>query len=497
MRAFLRPLAARAVLGLVFCTAVMLSPRAGADRFDVASPQFDPMSPSNFDPKDLAFDDARRFRLAYAAAVRAGGGTIYVPAGAPWVFETADPADPKAESHVMIRSPAIRIEGDARGGGPASADFGSVITSTTTRVALFKVSPLTADGVLGGGRAPNGTVFENLQLTRAAGMEGGGDENADLNPTGAAILIDNAPGGETFVYRTLVRNCRIENQHTGIRSMRRSANAAARATHLTIENCEISHNAVDGVFLQDWGSIVCVGSFFQNNGRDGLRAFAYRPYWGGTMNIAGCGFGANGNYGLRLRRYLTYVKNQGWQPRDVHITGTQFDANGAGAILARNCANINLSGCSITANGRDPDFSHLPAADFGACNAVTIAALTFDANAGPALELRDCQNVSVTAANFIASNTADDDAEAGVPMHPAVRVNAGRQIAFGACAFSSTLTQTWGIEVLGLPRGLVMTGLTFDEGTIWPVIAEHENPYSGVRIEYLDPAGFFRVWPAP
>lgn len=495
MRAALRSSCAHTLLALVVAALTLLTPAAQGDRFDISDPQFDPRSPSNFDARDLAFDDARRFRLAYAAAVRAGGGTIYVPAGASWVFESTDPADPKAESHVVIRSPAIRIEGDARGGGPASPDFGSVITSTTIHVALFKVSPLTPDSVLGGSRAPNGTVFENLQLTRGVLVDGGPD--ADLNPTGAAILIDNVAGGETFVYRTLVRNCRIENQHTGIRSMRRSSGVAARPTHLTIEDCEVSHNAVDGVFLQDWGSIVCVGTFFQNNGRDGLRAFAYRPYWGGTMNISGCGFGANGNYGLRLRRYLTYVKNPGWQPRDVHITGTQFDANGAGAILARNCANINISGCSITANGRDEEFAHVPAADFGACNAVAIAAVTFDANAGPALELRDCANVSVAATNFIANNTADMDAEGGAPLHPAVRINAGRQITFGACAFSSTQTQTWGLEVLGLPRGLLMTGLTFDEATIWPLMAENENPFSGVRIEYLDPAGFHRVWPAP
>ncbi len=478
----------RLALGANFAIlALFLTSAAAADIFNVMDPQFDPYARANIDHRDRAFDDARRFRLAYAAAARAGGGTIYVPAGTMLRFESIDPADGQADSHVFIRHPAIRVLGDSRGGGPAGPDHGSVITSLSTNLTLFKIGFTTSDPLFNRGSSANGTSFENLHLTRHPELEDG--SKPTLAATANGIAIDTIGQVEAFIYRTSITNCRVENQHTGLRSFRRGAKRAARPTYLTIQQCEFSDNQSDGVMLQDWGSIVVVASFFQANGRDGIRAFAYRPLWGGTMNITASGFANNGEFGLRLRKYSTYDNGADWVPRDVHIAACQFDYNGAGAINARSIGNINISACSITANTRNPRFADQPAAEFVQCTQLAISGTTFDGNNASALRLSDLWAASISGCNFTWNNNNAISGTAG--QHPAVVIDGGRQVVFGACAFAGGRLgrQQYGVMFTGAPRGVMLTGLSFEEGTTDPIMVNTKDRLRQVRVEYMTPNG--------
>lgn len=479
-----------------FCSicAALVCMRAGADTFDVTDDAFNPFARENLDPKDPFFDDARRFRLAYRAAAKAGGGTIYVPAGKPFRFESADPADPEGETHVVIRHPAIRIAGDARGGGAAGPDYGSVIVSTSAHMTVFKIACIQNDPITGGTRAANGTTFENLHITRAAPAQA----MAGIAPTAIGIAFDSLFQSEVFLYRTAIRNCRIENHFDGVRSWRRSGKRAARPTMFTIEHSEISGNSNCGVNLQDWGGIVCVGSFFQDNGCDGLRAFAYRPLWGGTLDISACGFANNGQFGVRLRRYNTIVKKQNWSPRDVHISSTQVDMNGAGAFYAMGIANINVSSSSFTANGWGETFADQAAVDISGCTDVAFAGVTFDGNNASALMLEDVVAASVSGCNFTWNNM--NASEKGSGSHHAVVIDGGRQIVFGACVFQGSLTgsQNRGVLFRNNPQGVFFTGISFERGL--DAAFEYESlpegaSVSGIRAEYMNGNGLFRIWP--
>ncbi|MCW5753771.1 MAG: right-handed parallel beta-helix repeat-containing protein [Phycisphaeraceae bacterium] len=486
----------RAVLCAGLLLVCLAAAPGRADIWNVMDSHFDPYARANIDPHDRAFDDARRFRIAYAHAARAGGGTIYVPAGVTLRFESIDPADTQGEAHVFIRHPAIRVMGDARGGGPAGPEYGSVITSVTSDLALFKVGFTPRDPLLNRAVSANGTTFENLHLTRDP-EPAASDEAVTLAVTANGIVFDVVNQVEAFIYRTIISNCRIENHFNGVRSFRRSAKRAARATHLTIQACEISSNQADGMFLQDFGSVVVLGSFFQNNGRDGIRAFSYRPYWGGTMNITASGFAYNGEFGLRVRKYTTFDNGADWLPRDVHIAACQFDYNGAGAISARLAGNLNISASSITANTRSRRFPDQAAAEFTQCTQLTMTGVTFDGNNASALRLTEVTAATVSGCVFTWNNQNALGHTQG--DHPALVIDGGRQISIGAVVFQGGRQgkQQRGVLIQGNPQGLYMTGMTFEEGMTEPLLIDPRTRLRNARIEYLGPAGEYRVFPDP
>lgn len=412
-----------------------------------------------------ANDDAAAFRAAYAAAAAAGGGTIYVPAGL-FVFGSADPLD--ATSHVVIRHPGIRISGDARGGDEI-ADQGSIIRSNSATRAVFKVAQASLDDVPGGPYGfPNGLVLEHLHITRSA-IE-------PLQSTAVGILFDNLEASQSpavWIYRTQFDNIRVQKHYDGVRSSLVSATQYARPTTLRILNSGFANNISCGLFLNAVGGLRVVNSEFYSNGQDGCRIRSHSGFAVGTVQFVNTDFTENGFAGISIRG------ENGSFCQDIAFSNCQFDANGYQGMSLSNAKQIQIASCEISANGRS---STGPGEGmyFGDVQGATVSATTFIGNRTNGASIASSFGVSMSACTFNFNNQYTGTATQSY----ALVLTGGRQQTYSAMSFVGTQFQKHGVLLQFDPKGIVMTGLTFEDG-MTQLLGQFSTTNAEFRVEYF------------
>jgi hypothetical protein len=478
---------------------------ATADVFNVTDPAFG----ANGNDSN---DDAPAFRLAYAAAVTQGGGTIYIPEGR-YFFDSADPLD--SNSHLVIRHSGIRFSGDARA-GDRHVDFGAIIHARSTKsVFTLAQAPEDPDGspVIPTSR-PLGVSFEHLQITRDALSR-----EVLLVAKPAGILFSNlypiTHGKKLSIEETIVNDVCIQKHCDGIRTERIDAELFARALLVRMNQCDVRRNARHSMFLNEWGGAHIDHCRFFDNGvvgtgplgegpyqyfeGNGIRLLTHTRYYG-TAAIIGCDIVNNGEAGIYIEGDINQTMPAPAQ--DISIVACQSDANGSQGIVLNHVLNLEITGCEFSANGGNPNLAYgkegLYATDV---QAGAFSGNTFAGNQGPGAAFVGCRGISMSGCTFEWNNNHSTKA-----VWYALMVSGGELLSFSALTFSgggldsngfNAGPQDYGFLLQFSPRSVVASALSFPPGMNAYVAEFMNGPEAEFVVDYFNGSSLVRAEDSP